>query len=400
MPFQLGIVAATLTGNRGAEAMLLSVVAQALARHPEAQIHVLSYSPDEDQRWLQQAGGRFPQNQVFVHSSTPLRLVVDWLFWGLLLLLRPSLKQSLASTHGQSFRSLCRLNAVVDLAGVSFMDARLKFLPFNVLSVWPFLWHGVPVLKLSQAMGPFKHFLNRFLAKRVLTAMKLVVARGAKTAAHLGDLGLQGWIQAPDTAFTLSYSPRYANFEQRPERILVMPSSLMHKKHPAYLEQLMRTVHGLRDQGLQVDLMAHSWKEDTAKLRNNDWPLCMDIHAFLGQPADVQLWGPGLDAIALKEIISAYRLVLTSRFHGMVAALDTQTPVWVLGWSHKYREILSEFALEGHALPFEAQTTEGLVGIVKSGLAGSGTISQGIAAALPDIRRRAQAQFDGLWDCL
>jgi colanic acid/amylovoran biosynthesis protein len=394
---QIGIVAATFTGNRGAEAMLLSVAQQSLTKNPSAEIHVLSYVPTEDRVWLE-AQARLATSQIFIHSATPLRLVLDWFVWGCLLKLLPFLKRPLRPCHGQGFRALTSLDALVDLAGVSFMDSRLKFLPFNVLTVWLLAWHKVPVFKLAQAMGPFTHPINRILAKWVLGDMRLVVARGARTAEHLRAFGLKGWIQAPDTAFTLKFSPRHAAFQTRAPRVLIMPSSLMHKKHVGYLELLTRTVELLRAQGVGVDLMAHSWKEGTDKLRNNDWPLCERIRQTLASPADLQMWGPGHDAIALKEIVSDYQVVLTSRFHGMVAALDTGTPVWVLGWSHKYREILTEFGLDAHALPYEGLSADALAQTLAKGLAESGRVASQIVAALPRVRQSAQAQFDRMFE--
>jgi colanic acid/amylovoran biosynthesis protein len=372
--------------------MLLSVAQQVLARDPKAEIHVLTYVPKADREWLE-VQTRLPKGQVFIHSSTPARLVLGWFVGAVLLKILPFLKRPLESRDGQGFRALTGLSALVDLAGVAFMDSRLKFLPFNVLTVWLLAWHGVPVFKLAQAMGPFKNPVNRALARLVLGDMTLVVARGAKTAQNLKEFGLQGWLQAPDTAFTLSFVAKHQDFAERASRILLMPSSLMHKKHPGYLDLLTQTAALLRKQGIGVDLMAHSWKDDSDKLRNNDWPLCTRIHEALGKPADMKLLGPGLDAVALKEAVSGYRVVLTSRFHGMVAALDTGTPVWVLGWSHKYREILSEFGQESHALPFDTTSVEALTQALTKGLENSVQVASQITEALPRVRQSSQAQF-------
>jgi colanic acid/amylovoran biosynthesis protein len=43
---------------------------------------------------------------------------------------------------------------LIDLAGVSFIDGREKFLPFNILTILPAMLLGVPVVKFAQAMGP------------------------------------------------------------------------------------------------------------------------------------------------------------------------------------------------------------------------------------------------------
>ncbi len=400
MTKNLGIVAATVTGNRGAEAMLLSVAEQTFKKYPGAQIHILSYSPAEDLEWIN-THTRLPRAQVSVHSSTPLQLVLNWFPLALLLKVFPFFKKPISKDHYQSFRSLCHLDGVVDLAGVSFMDSRLKFLPFNILTIWPWTLHKVPVFKLAQALGPFTNWLNHFFAKNILEATSLTVTRGSKTAENLLALQLAApTLQAPDTAFTLTFKPKHLGFETRQNRVLLMPSSLMHKKHPAYLELLTQTAKLLRARGIAVDLMAHSWKTGTEKLRNNDWPLCLKIHQDLGAPADMRMFGPELDAVDLKEIVSDYAVSVTSRFHGMVAALDTQTPVWVIGWSHKYQEILKEFDLENHALPYEKLSAEGLTQTLSAGLASASAIAAQITTKLPRVRAQSSAQFVTMFDIL
>jgi polysaccharide pyruvyl transferase WcaK-like protein len=37
--------------------------------------------------------------------------------------------------------------------------------------------------------------------------------------------------------------------------------------------------------------------------------------------------------------------VMVSRFHAMIAALSAKQPVIVLGWSHKYKEVMDSFEL-------------------------------------------------------
>jgi len=396
-PLRLGIIAATFSGNRGAEAMLTVCIEQTRRRYPTAECHVLTYSPKADAAWCREH--RPPG--VFLHSCTPATLLLAWLPGGILCRLFPVLRASLRPRDGQGIRNLLELDGVVDLAGVAFMDGREKFLPFNVLTLLPFLLNRVPVVKLSQALGPITSWLNRCCAGWVLPRLTYLASRGRQTSRFLEDFKLPAakWNYAPDTAFLLELPAPPTAMDAR-NGIVFMPSSLMAKGRPGYVDLLVGTARVLRSRGFAVHLLAHSWKEGTDKPRNNDYPLCQHIHAALGSPADMHLYGPGLDARALKTALSGHRIAVTSRFHGMIAALDTATPVWVLGWSHKYREVLAEFSVEDCALKTETLDAERLAAIVAAGYAEATVRSERIAARLGQVRAESLGQFDRLFQLL
>lgn len=387
---QFGIVGASFTGNRGAEAMLTATIDAILERYPSAEIHVLSYFPAADLDWIR----KHHRPKVYIHSATPIQLAASWFPHSLRYKVLPFQKKRLYPEHLQGISHLLSLDAVFDVFGVSFMDIRVKFLPFNVLSVQPFLLHGVPVFKLSQALGPITKPLNRMASKWVLPRLALTVSRGRATSELLRDFGQDKflWIEAPDTSFCLpTESPPPAYPERR--GVVVIPSSLMELKHKDYLQTIVEVIKKLREKGETVAILAHSYRTDTDKHRNNDLPLCRRLHAALGSPSEIEILGPGLDARGIKQCVGQFRLALTSRFHGMIAALDTATPVLVLGWSHKYREVLETFSQEDSALPWTNDITAITDACITLLQAGEET-SHKIAQALPYIRQEARSQYD------
>ena len=60
------------------------------------------------------------------------------------------------------------------------------------------------------------------------------------------------------------------------------------------------------------------------------------------------------DARDIKNCIKHSYVTITARFHGLVSALSTGTPAMAVGWSHKYKELLSDFDTEH--LVFEGST--------------------------------------------
>lgn len=387
------IIAATFTGNRGAEAMLLTTIEQIYKRFPTANIHVLSYAPQEDRAWF----NAHPIPRVFIHDATPKQIALQWCP-GAALAKVIGKSDSLPAEHGQKIQKLLNVNALFDLAGVAFIDGREKFLPFNVLTLAPFLVHGVPVYKMSQAIGPITSATNRLCAKMVLPFCKRVVARGKTTLEHLSAFGLtSNVLHAPDISFLLRPTSSPVPPHSRAYDVGIMPSSVVARKRPDYEDLIVSVTNKLIERGLRVSLIAHSWKEGTDKPFNNDLPLVKTIATRLSQ-GDVSIIGPGLDSRGLKQAVSDHKTIITSRFHGMIAALDTETPPIVLGWSHKYREVLERFGLGHCALPTNSTSAEALAQKTSEVLKDIETLSANLRNSLPQIRQESQRQFDEILD--
>ena len=387
------IIAATFTGNRGAEAMLLTTIEQIHKRFPTANIHVLSYAPHEDRAWL----SSHPISRVFIHDATPKQIALQWCP-GAALAKVIGKGAMLPAEHGQNIPALLNVDALFDLAGVAFIDGREKFLPFNVLTVAPFMIHGVPVYKMSQAIGPITSLPNKVCAKMVLPFCKRVVARGKTTLEHLSAFGLGTNVRhAPDVSFLLRPAAGPVPPQSRTFDVGIMPSSVVARKRPDYEDLIVSLTNKLMERGLRVSLIAHSWKEGTEKPFNNDLPLVKKIASRVTLGA-VSILGPGLDARGLKQVVGDHKTIITSRFHGMIAALDTETPPIVLGWSHKYREVLERFGLGHCALPTSSTSAEALAQKTDEILRDIETLAANLKKELPQIRHEAQSQFDEILD--
>lgn len=391
--YKFALTGGTFTGNRGAEAMVLACISQIKTRYPDAVVHVLSYAPKADAAWLVE----HPIQDVYLHSLTPLKITAGWLpvvFAMKLLRLRPG---RLDQRNDQGIKSLLAVDTVIDLAGVSFMDSRLKFLPFNVLTLLPFLLNRVKVWKLSQAMGPIKKPLNRMAAGWVFKRMAGIFTRGGETLNFINTSAIQPCCSvrlAPDITFTLRSGEPSIATQERLFDFCVIPSALMVKKHPHYKSLLVDAIRMVASKGYTVNLVVHSWKSHTDLPRNNDLPLAKELVAALGNQTTCRIIGEGLDALQIKTKIGRHKVSVTSRFHGMIAALDTVTPCLVLGWSHKYREVLDDFDATDCALDVKKlhanQLAERMIEIIEQAAKRADTIRD----RLPSVRRKAASQFE------
>lgn len=421
-PRVLSVIAGTLYGNRGAQAMTETVIGWVREQDPTATFHLFTYYPTEDRDLLSPDAAH-----VTVHSSTPKALVTR-------LLVQPLLIALLARVVGRrralrwapaDVRAIGESSALVDVAGVSFVGGRERFLPFNILTLWPAWVLGVPVVKMSQAVGPFDGRVNRAAAALVLPRVTALWARGERTYDHVAGtpaLASVPLMRGDDIAF--AHRDEFALTDEPGKEALadvlaaiarrrdmpgvravvgLCPSSVVAVRSRAsggdYENVLTGVVRSLASAGVQVVLFPNATRAaDPAGERNNDLPLIRRVLSAVG-PVD----GPApfatdldLSATSIKAVIAACDAVVVSRFHAMVGALSLAVPVVVLGWSHKYVEVMSRFGQEERVSDYKTLSTDDIVDSVEDLLTDAGGVSAAIRAALPDVTAGAQRPLAGL----
>jgi polysaccharide pyruvyl transferase WcaK-like protein len=371
-PTSIALTAATLTGNHGAEAMLLATVGRLRERLPCATFEVFSHYARADAARVTDPAVRFHRLRSggLVFRLVPLA--------ALLALARRCGLGGAVRFFPADVRALVGCSVLVDLAGVSFMTGRERYLAFNTLTLVPAFLLGVPVVKASQAMGPFTSWMNRALARRVLGRCEAVFTRGERSFAHVQALLGPGprVRRAADVAFLLGphdalgqrATPAVAQAlaaigkERARARSVVglCPSSLLMAKDPARYTWLFSTLAvELAAAGDLVVLLPHATLGSAdAGARSNDLWAIGRVLAALPPEVRSELIAVEEDvhAVELLGLLGALDLAVVSRFHAMVGALCGGVPPVVVGWSHKYREVMEEFDLGERALDVHEAT--------------------------------------------
>lgn len=404
------IIAATCHGNRGAQAMLETVVGRLSREQPGLRFHVFSYYPAADRALVR-------DDRVSIHSSTPVALVAWLLPWSLVFgLARLLFGRRVLRLAPAAIRGLAESAALVDLAGVSFIDGREKFLPFNALTILPAWLLGTPVAKMPQATGPFQGLANRWAARWVLPMCRMFWARGPRTHQHLLDAGFPGlrFAQADDIAF--NHQPEYsltdeggALLEQRLDTLRrmragargvigVCPSSVVaakaRREKGDYEPALVALIEGLAGQGFLVVLFPNATRDSAGEAeRNNDLPLMRRLAAAVeGGRHAVRpvMFDFDLNASGIKRVIGETDVVVVSRFHAMVGALSLEVPPAVLGWSHKYAEVMARFGLEANVLDYTQLDGADLVARAERLFEERGQVVEQIRRHLPAVKASAE----------
>jgi len=397
---RVAIIGSALAGNKGAAAMLESAVTHVTARHPDAEITLLSMYPRSDAE-------RNTHANVRVLNASPLRLGIAIngaaLLWRILPPLRGAIGRAVPEVG-----ALAAADVLLDQGGITFVDGRGKYLIYNIASILPALFTRTPVVKCAQALGPFRTRLNRWSAKRLLPKMAAIVSRGAVTHEHLVGLGLANVEEGADLAFALDVTADDKKgaaakvdtaFFRAGDVVGVSPSQVLRGSTDAaggdYVAEVASQIDFITEEmGRPVFLVPHSVRMNDDKLHNNDLPVCRAIYASVASPERVLFPDAEFTSQELRHLIGECDLFVASRFHAMVSSLAMGVPTFVIGWSHKYREVLDMFGLASWALAYDAVTPEVFREKMRELDASKAKVRAQLAAGVPKVRAVAMRQLD------
>ena len=78
----------------------------------------------------------------------------------------------------------------------------------------------------------------------------------------------------------------------------------------------------------------------------------------------------------------------------MVSALALCVPVYVIGWSHKYAEVLKMFDLERNMIDFAQADSTTISESILTLLANQKEVKQKLESHLPAVKKSAASQFE------
>ena len=397
----IAVVGATLTGNKGAEGMLRGCVEAFGRRRPEAKFLVLSMYPEADVACTDDARMEIVANTNagLFFLTAPLSL--------LMLILRALRLPAEWLCFTRALRAIRRSQLVVDLSGISFVDGRGVVLLYNVVLLLPALALGKPLIKFAQACGPFKRRINRWLAAMILPKLARVIARGKESYRHLIGIGLSNVECCADMAF--AFTPRVdiqrqvaarvkAVFSDGPT-VVVSPSSQVKanctRRGIDYVQICVEFVDWLvQAKDKNVVVIAHAARPGSLAKKNNDLPVCQAIMSRISDPIRVRFVLGGLSAEVLRSVIAQCELAVVSRFHAMVSALCVGVPPLVVGWSHKYAEVLDQFELEHVSIDFAEISLGKLKQHFERVARDAAEIRASVIRCLPQVKRSTERNVD------
>lgn len=349
------IIGSALSGNKGAAAMLESSLQTLGQKYPGADFTLLSVYPEEDRKL-----NIYDNLTILPASAISVGLILNPA--ALLYRILPPLRGYILKKFPQ-LKAIKESDALLDQGGITFTDGRELFLLYNVASILPAMLLGTKVIKCAQALGPFKNPINRAVSKLVLPHLTLIIARGKKTYEYLQGLSLKNVVLATDYAFSLDitksdeaearrvYAEVTESVDLRDKKnVGISPSVVVQKKCEKsgidYVGLMQWFINDLIERNYVVTLIPHSVRTGVDKLHNNDLPLCSSIYEGVKVKDSCVFIDREVSSQALRYIIGQTDLFIACRFHAMISSLSMAVPTLVLGWSHKYLEILEIFGVK------------------------------------------------------
>lgn len=258
------------------------------------------------------------------------------------------------------------LDGVIDVSGFAIGDEwgvnNSRFYQYHNSIFESF---GKPVVFMPQAWGPFTNQSIRQLSAAAVNLSDCAYARDKRSYLYLNELegvNRQKIKLAPDIAYQFEGASEAHAINVLKDNGLVtteknmigiMPNMQVYirthgKGHEnKYVKLLIDLAkYFLNRQDFSIVLIPHQVQPVENPEAPDDRFLCDLIKLSLGNVPDVVTLKGCYPAEILKAIIGKMDLIVGSRYHGIVAALSQIVPVLVLGWSHKYFELLRDVGIE------------------------------------------------------
>lgn len=368
-PPRFSFFAVSRTGNRGAVSMLESAIDYLTSESAQGIVDVFTVYPVQDK-----ALGK-PRPNVNQHNGTPANLVFKLiplsLVYRFFSLFRVHLPHRV---FGVDMAALLDSHVCVFAGGTTFSDDQIFKVIYNVVCILPAVILGKKTMLYSQTMGPFRNLFNRTCARWVFKRIDVIAPRGRSSFEYVRDIGITHSEELADSAFTLDVpdevdqkiKDEYADLLMGKTVVGISINTIVERKCKQlgidHNSEWIKFITWLQEKGFFVLLIPHSMRPGSTSPHNNDLVTVSRIYTALATKENVHVVEYHYDCKELRVLVGLADYCVVSRFHSMISAICTQTPVAVFGWGvQKYREVLADFDLEEYCSVAAKLSCEALI---------------------------------------
>jgi colanic acid/amylovoran biosynthesis protein len=165
-----------------------------------------------------------------------------------------------------------------------------------------------------------------------------------------------------------------------------------------YVRILLEIIHYLLENTeCNVVLIPH----EASYNRRNDPELCALLLELVGRRDRLWMLSGSESARQVKSVIGSSELLIASRYHSLVAAISTRTPVAVIGWSHKYDELMKQVELSDFiADPVRRGNREETLEVVIRAWKQREQIKKKLQEKVPEIEKCLQSTLEKVIDII
>ena len=380
-----------LSQNLGGAAMALTLVDQVKKRLPDAEF-IFAIDPasfDQEKKWGDYYGLRIVRGDncvsYFFNTNTLLR-VVRFLY-------RKIMRKPISLKSNRDFKQLhkefmqcyqdCDLN--ISMRGISYIGDGTRG-RFEGLFSYSDLYYAKrnkrPFAHFVQSFGPFNDWKVRYFARKDFAHVDFIPARGKESAKHCQEIVAcpDKVYNFPDIAILLPFAEDTWTLEylhhlgiREGQYTILSPSSVIYHLPPnvggstgeKHIESFYLIARDLLSRGENILFLAHMYSDDK---RRCDREISRKVIQCLKKDGhDIsrcKIVEEDLNPWQAKSLIAKSKLIVASRYHAIVAAVSTSTPVIALGWNVKYRDILDYYGIPSMAIDVREKSPEEIRNLV------------------------------------
>ena len=329
--------------NKGALLMLDSTI-KLLIQKKIKKVYIFTPFLNEDMPFFEQYKNLFKELEVINWSQ---RNIVLSFVLSIFKIKKTKINKALyTSTH------------VIDISGISFVSSRgYKHFIYNCISIFLPSMFECRIIKFPQSFGPVNGIIHKKIANFALKKCDYIFSRGLESKKTLDSININS-VLTPDLGFLAknNYS------ENNRTHIGIQPSIVVKKyfteKSIDYEKFLTSLIVNLRDRGYELIVFPQAfYVKDTNDLFN-DTLIIKNLENTITNNENINFINKDLTLDELYSIYSKLTTCITSRFHGMIMSLTSGVLPLVVGWNHKYQEVLEDFRLSDLSFDIEQDLNE------------------------------------------
>ena len=361
--------------NKGAELMLLAIVARLRAACPDAALTMTPSAPHGSEPFAElTALGFYPKASLN-------RCGIEW---GAAAALIP---RRLRRRYGLVLDR--EVDVVIDAAGFAYSD-QWGAESSRELAQATRRWRrrGTKVILMPQAFGPYSDRTIRTAILQAVDNADLVMPRDSTSYRYLTEVtGEREYIRQYPDFTNLIEGVVPDGFEAAELGVAIVPNVRMIDKTDAtssgrYVPFMTGCARRLIELGARPYMLVHEGVDDER--------LAEQISAASGGIPIVKEDDP----LRIKGILGASHAVVASRYHALVSALSQGVPAVATGWSHKYTELFEDYGFPEGVLSIDAEA--GRIDAMLERLVDTAA-SQEITAQLLQSSARLKSLSEEMW---
>lgn len=312
--------------NKGAELMTYAVLQEIEKKYPQATVYVSTYVLD-------------PYGINYIDTSLKLKFVPYHSLIRLCNKLKLYFFKDIFSAC-----SVPKADFFIDFSGFLFSDQ------FNLTSKQVDKWcrtlknyhdQGTRICFLSQAFGPITKENTKRVIKCISEYADLVVAREKVSYTFLKEFGFPSEKLYLYTDFTSTVQPVLAQqYSHLRDGICIIPNERMVSMGIISIDEYIKFLNCVSKKaqsfGKTVFFLNHGGVQDYELAKRCSQSLETQVEVI-----------QNINALEVKGVLSSSYLCISSRFHGVASSLNCNVPCLATSWSHKYKELFSDYNING-----------------------------------------------------